>query len=67
MRDQDNGSQMTEIKITPPLLIELLTAADLVTVSGRRLRSDPGTHELFLASLCNVLGRISELNQDKVA
>ena len=40
------------------LIEELLAAVDLAISTGARIRSDPGTHELSLAMLCNVMGRI---------
>ena len=53
---------MTVLDVPEPLLLELIETADLVTATGQRMRSDPGTHELSLAALCNVLGRIVERN-----
>ena len=45
---------------------ELISAAELAISTGRRLRSDPGTHELSLAMLCNVMGRIAETQAKKL-
>ncbi len=41
----------------------LITASDAVIDTGRRLRSDPGSHERALANLCNVMGQISALDE----
>jgi hypothetical protein len=38
---------------------ELFDAVDLCISTGARVRSDPGTHELSLAMLSNVMGRIA--------
>lgn len=38
---------------------ELFDAVDLCISTGARIRSDPGTHELSLAMLSNVMGRIA--------
>lgn len=57
---------MTDINLSQHILEELVASADACILTGRRLRSDPGTHELSLAALCNVLGRIAEQNPDLV-
>ncbi len=44
---------------------ELITASDAVIDSGRRMRSDPGSHEFALANLCAVMGRLAELDTSK--
>ena len=41
---------------------ELIKVSDAVIDSGRRLRSDPGTHQLMLASLCCVMGNLAKLD-----
>ncbi len=41
---------------------ELITASDAVIDSGRRMRSDPGSHEFALANLCAVMGRLAYLD-----
>ncbi len=41
---------------------ELIRVSDAVIDSGRRLRSDPGTHELMLASLCCVMKNLAKLD-----
>lgn len=40
----------------------LIKASDAVIDTGRRVRSDPGSHELALANLCAVMGRIATLD-----
>jgi len=40
----------------------LIEVADAVIDSGARLRSDPGTHELMLASLCSVMADLAKLD-----
>jgi hypothetical protein len=47
------------------LVEELIEACDTVIETGRRIRSDPGTHEKALASLCNVMARIADKEQDE--
>ena len=41
---------------------ELITASDGVIDSGRRMRSDPGSHELALANLCAVMAGLAKLD-----
>ncbi len=40
----------------------LIAVADVVIDSGARLRSEPGTHELMLASLCSVMADLARLD-----
>lgn len=40
----------------------LIKVSDAVIDSGRRLRSDPGSHELALANLCAVMGELARLD-----
>ena len=49
--------------IPPHLVDELITAADMVISTGARIRSDPATHELSIAMLCNIMGRIASDDQ----
>ena len=48
------------------LTLELITASDRVIDTGRRLRSDPGNHELALAGLSSVMARIAAFEQSSV-
>ena len=41
---------------------ELIRVSDAVIDSGRRLRSEPGAHELMLASLCCVMRGLAKLD-----
>ena len=41
---------------------EVITAVDATIDSGRRFRSDPGAHSLALANLCNVMGKLAQLD-----
>ena len=50
----------SKIKISDGLLTELTDACDAVIETGQRIRSDPAGHELALAGLCNVMGRLAE-------
>lgn len=50
--------------IPDTLIEELLTAADMVIITGARMRSDPGTHEHALAVLCGVMGFIAEKRKE---
>lgn len=50
--------------MTPEHLVEgLIVASDRVIDTGRRLRSDPGNHELALGGLCSVMARIAVFEQ----
>ena len=63
---ETGGRGMTEIQQAEvECLRKVARAADAVIETGRRLRSDPGSHELALAALCAALGALAELPFEK--
>ena len=41
----------------------LITAIDAVIMTGARIRSDPGTHELSLAVLCGLMTEMAKAQE----
>ena len=70
--DQDSWRDATltavrECERLRAVLGKMIEAVDAVIITGARIHSDPGTHELSLAVLCGLMAEMAEAEEAKEA